>query len=144
MNPRDDLPFAILSANAYHPAPLPGVQRIVFQDISADIAGDTCAIRGTNSFATLMRDFNIEGKLDYTHPTLGPMQSGAYLAARGLLALLPPGIETFTGHSEAGGIAPILGWREAGRCGDQSVVAGKGRAVARLQGQSRVRLAFPR
>lgn len=103
-----DLPYARMSAAAYGPTPAPGVQRITYQDISADIVGGICAVRGTNSFATLKRDMEIVGMVPVDHPSLGPCNAGALAAALGLLPLVPAGVDTFTGHSEAGGIVPIL------------------------------------
>jgi hypothetical protein len=104
----DDLLYARLAAAAYNPAAAPGVQRITFQDISADITGNICAVRGTNSFATLKRDMTVVGMVPVDHPLLGPCNAGALVAALGLLPLIPASVDTFIGHSEAGGIAPLL------------------------------------
>jgi hypothetical protein len=99
-----DLDLARLSRDAYRPV-RPGVTRIGFEDISADIVGNVCAARGTSSFATMERDMEIE---PLWHDGLGCCQAGALRAALGLLPLIPDAVDTFTGHSEAGGIAPIL------------------------------------
>ena len=106
--PSDDLIYARLAAAAYNPVPAPGVQRIQFQDISADIVGNVCAVRGTNSFATLRRDMEVIGMVPVEHPTLGPCNAGALVAALGLLPLIPAGVDEFTGHSEGGTIAALL------------------------------------
>ncbi len=103
-----DLIYAKLAAAAYNPTPAHGVQRITFQDISADITGNTIAVRGTNSFATLRRDMLITGTMCVTHPDLGACQAGALAAALGLLPLIPATVDTATGHSEGGGIATLL------------------------------------
>jgi hypothetical protein len=99
-----DLQYARLSRDAYRPA-APGVVRIGWEDISADIVGAVVAVRGTNSYATMARDMEINPLL---HAGMGPCQAGALRAALGLLPLIPDAVDTFTGHSEGGCIATIL------------------------------------
>lgn len=103
-----DLPFASLAAASYNPTPAPNVQRITFQDISADIAGDTIAIRGTHSFTTLCRDMETIGRSCVTHPDLGECQAGALAAALGLLPMVPASVRKGCAHSEGGGILLIM------------------------------------
>lgn len=115
MIPAIDL--ARLSAAAYSANPAPGVRRITFQDISADIVGTVCAVRGTSSYATLRRDMLVIGRMCVDHPAIGACQAGALTAAQGLFNQIPSTVDTFTGHSEGGCIAAILAglWGHVGR-----------------------------
>lgn len=100
-----DLAIARAAAASYAAVPGPGVRRIAYRDISADIVGNVLAIRGTNSYATLARDLEV-GPIQ--HPTLGPCQAGALLAALGLVDQVPAEVDTICGHSEGGCIAVLL------------------------------------
>lgn len=83
------------AAAAYAPVPAPGVQRIGWRDISADIFeidADTLAVavKGTDpeKLANLARDADIKDETCREHPRLGPLFEGAFDAAEGLLPLI--------------------------------------------------------
>ena len=102
-----DLDLAYLSRDSYRPA-VPGLIRIEYQDMSADIIDRVVAVRGTRSYANAKRDMEISPALCRSHPDIGLCVSGALDAALGLLPQIPDGVDTVTGHSLGGQVAVIL------------------------------------
>lgn len=82
------------AAASYGVAAAPGVQRIGWQDISADIfeagADLVVAVKGTNpeSIANLARDADVMDEACRDHPCLGQLFAGGCDAAEGLLPLI--------------------------------------------------------
>lgn len=102
-----DSRYAILARDAYRD-PAPGVTRIAFGGVSADITGNVLAIRGTASYANLVRDMEVNSATCREHPALGLCAAGALDAAEGLFPLVPDGVDTITGHSLGGQVAIVL------------------------------------
>jgi hypothetical protein len=103
-----DADLCCLARDAYAASPAGQAGRITWRDMTADVAGNVLAIRGTRSWLNLRRDMLIAGEISSTHPTLGRCATGALEAAEGLLALVPPQVDTLTGHSLGGQVAVCL------------------------------------
>lgn len=99
------------SAASYLLTPAPGVHRVGWRDISADLfsVGNAVgvSVRGTDprNFSNVARDMDVEGEPVRDHPEAGPMFAGALDAAEGLL----PQILTLIGDRPICGAAHSLG-----------------------------------
>jgi hypothetical protein len=72
------------------------------------VLGNFAAIRGTSNLGNWLRDFRFEPELCRTHVDIGTCPAGPLDAAMALAEMLPPEVDTITGHSLGGQIAVQL------------------------------------
>jgi len=97
-----------LAADAY--AEKPAGRAIDWRDMRAVVNGNIAAVRGTDpdSLYNWERDFSVWQEHVTQHPQLGRCAAGALEAAEALAPLIPPEVDTLTGHSLGGQVAVIL------------------------------------